>query len=568
MSNLLTKRNFKFRQYKLFNFRFSFLLKNEIFGFNSKMNKKYLRNNFFNKSLNLQNFDYYLYQKHKFFFLYIYNNTIFRKFQSKKNNLYLNLLKRSILKQLITFIKKDKGSNFLSKKILFRVLRFFLLIRKLRLKVRKFYLWNYRNQYKYFLFRFFKRFKLYLKWFSKFHVKNFLKLFNIIKKVKNSKFRGYEFEVKKNKLNLFYDRRQVIFKTLVFFRFFKRFKKLKFKNLKFLRKFEIRSITIRKLYRKLLRYKKLSAFGKQIRIYQKFRYFFGGLPRNQIKKMYYNALRTKINYIDEFLSLLESRVDVFLFRLNIFNSILQAKQYILHKGILINNKPIFFYNFHLSNYDIFSFFPEERNKIFKFFLNKIMSTFSNNQYFLFKKNLIKLRTLKKIKKKRKNLEKFKLYKIKIKKKLYSRFFFIFFKVRLYKSFKFLLKLFNNDWFQTINVKYKIKFFLLYFNILKCLKILKYNKKNLNNFNFVSRQSKILYDRKLKELEKSKKDLQFKFLVLKKVFKFKTPKKLPIYIDFNYSIMSGCFLKNYVKSTFVRYVKRKELLRVCNFIRTV
>jgi hypothetical protein len=635
----------------------------------------FVKINFF-KNLRLQNFDFLLFIKRKFLYFKIYESELFKVYQRHRKFNNINLVSGVYLKKFYVFLNKYEGSPVEDRMYIKQLLNTFRTLQLLRIFLRKNVLWKYRNQYKYFIFRFFKKYRLYFRRYRAFFpysksefyadrlkkqkyrrflwstryttskkgnfvkkdpnkINSILKLRNLIvifkkfryltkyrilkhkliKVKKNIKVRNFNIKKKKikkkfkriaiqkkffvkdlysnfikNKINKQYklEKRKILLK-------YRNLNKIFYLNRKFLRTFQIRSITIRKQYRKFLKYKKLSAFGKQVRIFQKFIYFFGGLPRNQIKKAYYDALRTRSFFLNEFLSLLEGRVDIFLYRLNIFKTILEAKQYILHTGIVVNNKVLKSYNFYLKNTDIFSFLLSEKKVIFKKWLTnlhnffgckrfrKFLKFYAKSLYFFFKKSknkkiiflkkkqlYLKLKKLffykiflnsKKLKKKRINFKNsFKISKY-LKKNSSKFSLFKYFKILKYLNKKFYLKSFF------VKLCFLIKLLKMY--LVSNLKVIDLNKFCYFYLYFLS-LTKLFLVLKKKTLKIFHSCLKTKFDSVKvPMLQSKlSEKKIPQYIEFNYLIMSGFFIKTLVTPRTVSYPKKHELLRVCQFIRTI
>ena len=74
---------------------------------------------------------------------------------------------------------------------------------------------------------------------------------------------------------------------------------------------------------------------------------------------------------DNFLFLLEARLDVVLFRASFFSSIRSARQWISHNKILVNNNIINTASYKLKPGDIISITPENRTSLSKKILQKI-----------------------------------------------------------------------------------------------------------------------------------------------------------------------------------------------------
>lgn len=109
----------------------------------------------------------------------------------------------------------------------------------------------------------------------------------------------------------------------------------------------------------------------------KLRRFYGNLSKKKIKQLFTESSLNSNFLGKSFICLLETRLDVILYRANFFHSIFAARQFILHKGIYINgliiNKPnykIKIYNFiFIKNSDFFYKKLKERLKKRKIFVN-------------------------------------------------------------------------------------------------------------------------------------------------------------------------------------------------------
>lgn len=95
-----------------------------------------------------------------------------------------------------------------------------------------------------------------------------------------------------------------------------------------------------------------SQFLYQIRECRKIRYLYGYLSRSQLKKVVLKAKQLPGTTADNLLLLLESRLDCVLQRCAFFPTIKAARQYITHKGVLINSKKVYQSCFQLSPGDV------------------------------------------------------------------------------------------------------------------------------------------------------------------------------------------------------------------------
>jgi ribosomal protein S4 len=78
-----------------------------------------------------------------------------------------------------------------------------------------------------------------------------------------------------------------------------------------------------------------------LQAYKKLKLLYGNFTQKKIKKFIKQALSNNINNLNiRFLKIFESRLDTILYRAKFSKSIREARQLIVHKKILINNKKI------------------------------------------------------------------------------------------------------------------------------------------------------------------------------------------------------------------------------------
>lgn len=114
------------------------------------------------------------------------------------------------------------------------------------------------------------------------------------------------------------------------------------------------------LFKKKLKYKKEIKPEKRNKFFQKrlfekqqLKNFYGCIHEYQLKNLFKNLKKKKkINIFENFIILLESRLDINIVRLRLAKSIFQSKQLINHKKIKVNNKIINKPNFLLKKGDI------------------------------------------------------------------------------------------------------------------------------------------------------------------------------------------------------------------------
>lgn len=115
-------------------------------------------------------------------------------------------------------------------------------------------------------------------------------------------------------------------------------------------------------FSRFFRFKKQKTkFGVKLFGGKKMRFFYGFLPYKQILKLYnktFNNKRAssnKVGHLYDFISSLESKLDIFLWRSGFFSNIFECQNVIKNKKVLVNGCTINTSYFFLKNFDIVSF---------------------------------------------------------------------------------------------------------------------------------------------------------------------------------------------------------------------
>lgn len=87
-----------------------------------------------------------------------------------------------------------------------------------------------------------------------------------------------------------------------------------------------------------LRRKKLTDYGIQLREKQKIKGYYGDVSEKQFRTIYEKASRMKGDKSENFIRLLESRLDAIVYRLNFVPTVFAARQFVNHKHVLVNGK--------------------------------------------------------------------------------------------------------------------------------------------------------------------------------------------------------------------------------------
>ncbi len=110
--------------------------------------------------------------------------------------------------------------------------------------------------------------------------------------------------------------------------------------------------------------RRISNFAKLLHSKQKLKFFYCNVKEKIFKKHLVNSIKSPLKTIDKFLSKLEKRLDVLLFRSSFVFSLYQAKQLISHGHVLINKKIVYNLNKKVHQFDLINL-KLNKNKILK-----------------------------------------------------------------------------------------------------------------------------------------------------------------------------------------------------------
>ena len=85
---------------------------------------------------------------------------------------------------------------------------------------------------------------------------------------------------------------------------------------------------------------KLSDYGLQLAAKQKLRGYYGGIGERQFRRFYREAARRKGDTGENFIGLLERRLDAAVYRLKFVPTIFAARQFVNHGHVLVNGKRV------------------------------------------------------------------------------------------------------------------------------------------------------------------------------------------------------------------------------------
>jgi small subunit ribosomal protein S4 len=99
--------------------------------------------------------------------------------------------------------------------------------------------------------------------------------------------------------------------------------------------------------------KKLSSFGLHLAEKQKLQFYYA-MKEKQFRKFFISAVKSKGNVASSLIERLESRLDIFVYRMKWAPTIFAAKQLVKHKHILVNGKVLSISSYLLNLTDVVS----------------------------------------------------------------------------------------------------------------------------------------------------------------------------------------------------------------------
>ena len=88
------------------------------------------------------------------------------------------------------------------------------------------------------------------------------------------------------------------------------------------------------------RRRKISDFGAQLRAKQKLRGYYGNINEKQFRRIYAEAVQAKGDTSEQLIGLLESRLDIIVYRMLFVPTVFAARQLINHGHVTVNGKRV------------------------------------------------------------------------------------------------------------------------------------------------------------------------------------------------------------------------------------
>lgn len=100
--------------------------------------------------------------------------------------------------------------------------------------------------------------------------------------------------------------------------------------------------------------RKLTDYGQQLAAKQKLKGYYGNIVEKQFRNIYKEAVRLKGNTGENFLSLLERRLDAVVYRMKWAPTVFAARQIVNHRHVLVNGKIVNIPSYRLRAGDVVS----------------------------------------------------------------------------------------------------------------------------------------------------------------------------------------------------------------------
>lgn len=106
---------------------------------------------------------------------------------------------------------------------------------------------------------------------------------------------------------------------------------------------------------------RLSDYGLQLKAKQKLKFYYGNISEKQFRNTFKEATKLKGDVSENFISLLERRLDVVVYRANFVPTVFAARQFVNHKHILVNGKSVNIPSYRLKIGDVIEVRQKSQN---------------------------------------------------------------------------------------------------------------------------------------------------------------------------------------------------------------
>ncbi|NQU71400.1 MAG: 30S ribosomal protein S4 [Rhodospirillales bacterium] len=100
------------------------------------------------------------------------------------------------------------------------------------------------------------------------------------------------------------------------------------------------------------RRRKVSDYGTQLNAKQMLKGYYGNITEKQFRSLFAEAVRRRGDTIENFIGILEQRLDAVIYRLKFVPTVFSARQFISHGHILVNGKRVTIPSFRVREGDV------------------------------------------------------------------------------------------------------------------------------------------------------------------------------------------------------------------------
>ena len=93
-------------------------------------------------------------------------------------------------------------------------------------------------------------------------------------------------------------------------------------------------------------------YGVQLKAKQRLKFYYGNISEKQFRNMFELASKTRGDTSENFIAMLESRLDAVVYRANFVPSVFAARQFINHKHVMVNGKTVNISSYRLKIGDV------------------------------------------------------------------------------------------------------------------------------------------------------------------------------------------------------------------------
>ena len=120
------------------------------------------------------------------------------------------------------------------------------------------------------------------------------------------------------------------------------------------------------------RRRKLSDFGLQLMAKQRLKGFYGNITEKQFRNLYHEAVRRKGDTGENFIELLERRLDAVVYRMKFVPTVFAARQFVNHGHVLVNGRRVNIPSYRVQDGDEIE--VRQKSREFPLVLDAIVST--------------------------------------------------------------------------------------------------------------------------------------------------------------------------------------------------